>query len=338
MKSDVEKLSATRIKMTVELPFDELDSEVEAAYKRIAAQVRSPDSARARFPAQIIDQRFGRGAVLEEVVNAAVPPAYDAAVAETEVMPLGQPQVEVTEIKDGDKIAFMAEVDIRPDFELPEYKGLAVEVAPLEVTDDDIDEQVTLRAKRFGSYSEVERAAAEGDVLLLDLSATAEGKDIEDLARRPCRTRSARTASCPGSTRQSAASPPATRPRSSSPPSSASTRAADCGVGHGGAVRERTMPEIDDELAMVASEFDTLDELKADLRGRLERARLHGAGRRGPRGGPRCSCWTPSRFPLPECGSSPPRSSSTSRTTATPTRTTAPKSSPTPARRSRASS
>ena len=106
MKSDVENLSDTRVKLTVELPFDELDAEVEAAYKRIATQVQIPGFRKGKVPRQIIDQRFGRGAVLEEVVNAAVPPAYDAAIAEAEIVPLGQPQVEVTQIEDGDKISF----------------------------------------------------------------------------------------------------------------------------------------------------------------------------------------------------------------------------------------
>jgi trigger factor len=140
--------------MTVELPFDELGDEIDAAYKRIATQVQIPGFRKGKVPRQIIDQRFGRGAVLEEVVNAAVPPAYDKALAEADVVALGQPQVEVTEIEDGEKIGFVAEVDIRPEFELPQYKGLAVEVAPLEVTDADSMKQ-TLLAKRWST--EVER-------------------------------------------------------------------------------------------------------------------------------------------------------------------------------------
>ena len=275
MKSDIENLSDTRIKLTVELPFDELGDEVEAAYKRIAQQVQIPGFRKGKVPRQIIDQRFGRGAVLEEVVNAAVPPAYDAAIAEAEVVPLGQPQVEVTEIEDGEKIAFVAEVDIRPDFELPEYKGLAVEVDPLAVTDADVDEQLTLLAKRFGSYTEVERATVDGDVLLIDLAATANGTDIEELAQQAMSYEVGEDGLVPGLDEavigKSAGEvatfdfTPEFGEYEGTPISVSATVSA---------VRERVMPELDDDLATMASEFDTLDELKADLRTKLERSRL----------------------------------------------------------------
>lgn len=275
MKSDIENLSDTRIKMTVELPFDELGDEVEAAYKRIAQQVQIPGFRKGKVPRQIIDQRFGRGAVLEEVVNAAVPPAYDKAIAEAAVVPLGQPQVEVTEIEDGAKIAFVAEVDIRPDFDLPEYKGLAVEVDPLAVTDADVDEQLALLAKRFGSYTEVERPAAEGDVLLIDLAATADGTEIEELAQQAMSYEVGEDGLVPGLDEavigKSAGDvatfdfTPEFGEYEGTPISVSATVSA---------VRERVMPELDDDLATVASEFDTLDELKADLRTKLERARL----------------------------------------------------------------
>lgn len=275
MKNDIEKLSDTRIKMTVELPFDELGDEIDAAYKRIATQVQIPGFRKGKVPRQIIDQRFGRGAVLEEVVNAAVPPAYDKALAEADVVALGQPQVEVTEIEDGEKIGFVAEVDIRPEFELPQYKGLAVEVAPLEVTDADIDEQVTLLAKRFGSYSEVERAAAEGDVLLLDLSATANGQDIEDLAQQAMSYEVGEDGVVPGLDEAVIGTSAGETAVFEFTPEFGEYEGVPIEVSATvTAVRERVMPEIDDELAMMASEFDTLDELKADLRGRLERARL----------------------------------------------------------------
>lgn len=275
MKSDIENLSDTRIKMTVELPFDELGDEVEAAYKRIAQQVQIPGFRKGKVPRQIIDQRFGRGAVLEEVVNAAVPPAYDKAIEEAAVVPLGQPQVEVTEIEDGEKIAFVAEVDIRPDFELPEYKGLAVEVDPLAVTDADVDEQLTLLAKRFGSYTEVERAVADGDVLLIDLAATADGKEIEELAQQAMSYEVGEDGLVPGldeAVMGKSAGDVATfdfTPEFGEFEGTPITVSATVS-----AVRERVMPELDDDLATVASEFDTLDELKADLRTKLERARL----------------------------------------------------------------
>lgn len=275
MKSDVEKLSDTRVKVTVDLPFDDLGDQIEAAYSRIAGQVQIPGFRKGKVPRQIIDQRLGRGAVLEEVVNSAVPAAYDEAITAAKVVPLGQPQVEVTDIVDGEKIAFTAEVDIRPDFELPDYKGLAVQVEPLAVTDEDVDEQVELLAKRFGSYSEVERSAAEGDVLLIDLSATADGTEIEELAQQAMSYEVGEDGVVPGLDEAVTGL--------NADESATFVFTPEFGEYAGtpidvtvkvGAVRERIMPEIDDELAMMASEFDTLDELRDDLRARLERGRL----------------------------------------------------------------
>lgn len=275
MKSDIEKLSDTRIKLSVELPFDDLNDQVDAAYKRIAQQVQIPGFRKGKVPRQIIDQRFGRAAVLEEVVNAAVPPAYDSAIAEAEVVALGQPQVEITEIEDGEKIAFVAEVDIRPDFELPDYKGLSVEVSPLAVSDEDVDEQLTLLAKRFGSYVEVDRAVGESDVLLIDLSASAAGKDIEELAQQAMSYEVGEDGLVPGLDEAVMGATAGETVTFDFTPEFGEYEGVPIAVSATvTAVRERVMPELDDDLATMASEFDTLDELKADLRTKLERARL----------------------------------------------------------------
>ncbi len=275
MKSDVEKLSDTRVKLTVELPFDELGDQVDEAYQRIAAQVQIPGFRKGKVPRQIIDQRFGRGAVLEEVVNASVPPAYEAAIAEADVVPLGQPQVEVTEIEDGERIGFTAEVDIRPDFDLPDYKGLAVEVAPLDVSDEDVDEQVMLLAKRFGSYNEVDRAVQDGDVLLLDLSAEVAGEPVEDLAQQALSYEVGEDGVVPGLDEAVIGMTAGETATFAFTPEFGEYEGTPIDISVTvGAVRERVLPDIDDDLAMVASEFDTLAELKDDLRARLSRARL----------------------------------------------------------------
>ena len=125
MKSAVETLNPTRVKLTVEVPFDELKPSMDAAYKNIASQVTVPGFRKGKVPPRIIDQKFGRGMVIQEAVNEALPGFYTQAVTETEIRPLGQPEVDVTAVPDpatGGDLAFTAEVDVRPEFELPELE------------------------------------------------------------------------------------------------------------------------------------------------------------------------------------------------------------------------
>ncbi len=128
MKTDVENLSSTRVKIVVEIPFDELAEDLANAYRSIASQVNVPGFRKGKVPPRIIDQRFGRGTVLSEVANAVIPRTYDEIVQDKELVPLGQPKVEVTKLEDGDFLEFVAEVDVRPDFALPELGDVSVEV------------------------------------------------------------------------------------------------------------------------------------------------------------------------------------------------------------------
>src|SRR4029079_17469116 len=121
VKSSVETLNPTRVRLTVEVPFEELKPSLDSAYKRIAAQVTIPGFRKGRVPAMIIDQRVGREAVLEEAVNEHLPKAYNAALDEHQVKALGQPEVDVTQVEDGADLTFTAEVDIRPEIDLPDY-------------------------------------------------------------------------------------------------------------------------------------------------------------------------------------------------------------------------
>ena len=135
MKTDLESLSPTRVKLTVELPFDELQPSFDKAYASIAKQVSVPGFRKGKVPARVIEQRFGRGAVIEEAINDAVPKAYEDALREKEIVPVGRPEVDVTEIEDGEKVTFTAEVDIRPEFELPDYKAVSYTHLTLPTSD-----------------------------------------------------------------------------------------------------------------------------------------------------------------------------------------------------------
>ena len=275
MKSDVETLSPTRVKLTVEVPFDELQPSVDAAYKKIAAQVTVPGFRKGKVPARVIDQRIGRGAVLEEAINEALPKAYDAAIRETGKLPVGRPEVDVQTFEEASGLTFTAEVDVRPEFDLPDLDGLRVEVADAEPTDEDVEEGLTGLRTRFASLTPVDRAAADGDVLLLDITgSTTGGEPVEDLSGSALSYELGTDDMLPGlDDAVRGAEAGQTRTFTFTP-----TAGEWAGVGLSvdvtvSAVRERVLPEADDDFAQLASEFDTIDELRADIRHRLTRVK-----------------------------------------------------------------
>ncbi len=275
MKSTVENLSETRVKLTVEIPFEDLTESIQQAYKRIGSQVNIPGFRRGKVPTRIIDQRFGRGVVLEEVVNEEVPKAYDEAVRENELRPLGQPEVEVTQIEDGELISFTAEVDVTPQFDLPDYKGLAVEVSDSVVADADVEEQVEQLRKRFATVTPVERAAETGDLVLVDVKGELDGEALEDFAGTALTFEVGADGMIDGfSEAVTGASEGETVTFEHTPdegPHEGESIAVTVDLK---GVRQRTLPEADDEFAQLASEFDTMDELRDDLRTKLQGNRL----------------------------------------------------------------
>ncbi len=275
MKSAVEPLNPTRVRLTVEVPFEELTPSLDAAYKRIGAQVNVPGFRKGKVPARLIDQRFGRGVVLQEAVNDAMPRLYTNAVRENDVEVLGQPEVEVTEFVDGEALKFTAEVDIRPDITLPDLASLSVTVDDADVSDEEVDEQVENLRERFGTLKGVDRAVADGDFVSIDLSATADGEPLEDASAKGLSYQLGSGDLLDGLDEALLGA------------SAGETRTFTTTLVGGGyvgreaevsvtvaSVKERELPELDDEFAMTASEFDTLEELRADLRNRLQRMKL----------------------------------------------------------------
>ena len=149
MKTDVEELSPTRVRLTIEVPFDELKPNVDRAYREVARQVRIPGFRPGRVPPRVIDQRIGREAVLEQAVNDAVPQLYGKALEEHDVYALGQPDLEITKLDDGKELAFTAEVDVRPKFDLPELETLSATVDNAEVDPDQVEEYLKALRERF---------------------------------------------------------------------------------------------------------------------------------------------------------------------------------------------
>jgi trigger factor len=275
VKSTVERLSPTRVRINVEVPFDELKPDFDRAYKKIAQQVRVPGFRPGKVPARIIEARLGRGVVLEEVVNGAVPAKYSEAVTAAEdLTPIGRPDIEVTEIADNDKLSFKAEVDVRPQIDLPDLASLAVSVDDVEVADDDVQEQLENLRARFGTLTGVERPAQQDDFVLVDLSATVDGEPVEDATTTGFSYQVGQGGLIDGID-EAITGLSAGEERTFTTKLVAgeyADRDAEVTV-KVTAVKERQLPEADDEFAQLASEFDTLDELTADLRERLGRVR-----------------------------------------------------------------
>ncbi len=275
MKSAVETLNPTRVKLTVEVPFDELKPSVDAAYKTIGSQVQVPGFRRGKVPARIIDQRVGRGAVLQEAVNEALPKFYGQAVEESNLRPLGQPEVDVTDVPDvaaGGDLKFTVEVDVVPDVAVPDFSALTVEVDDVTVEDADVDEQLTGLRQRFGTLVGVDRPAAEGDFVSLDLSASIGGDEIDSVSGVSYEVGSknmldgldeALVGMSAGETKQFQA-----------PLAGGDRQGEDADVTVTvQSVKERELPELDDDFAQLASEFDTLEDLRGDLREKVERSK-----------------------------------------------------------------
>ncbi len=275
MKSTVERLSPTRVRIAVEVPFDELKPDFDRAYKKIAQQVSVPGFRKGKVPARIIDARLGRGVVLDEVVNAAVPAKYTEAVtAAEEVTPIGRPDIEVTEIADGERLAFTAEVDVRPELTLPDLDSLTVTVDDIVVAGADVDEQLQNLRARFGTLTGVDRAAATDDFVMIDLSATVDGKPVEEATTSGFSYQVGQGGLIEGIDEA------ITGLAADEEKTFTSTFVAGEYLGKDAeitvkvtAVKERQLPEADDEFAQLASEFDTLDELTVDLRERLARGK-----------------------------------------------------------------
>ncbi|MET8688160.1 trigger factor [Streptomyces sp. NPDC004732] len=271
MKSAVETLNPTRVRLTVEVPFEELKDSLDAAYKKINQQVTVKGFRKGKIPNRVIDQRFGRGAVLEEAVNDALPKFYTEAVNEAELNVLGQPEVDITELKDNETLNFTAEVDIRPAIEIPDYSGIEVEVDAVEVSDEDVDKAVEELRERFASTSPVERAAADGDVVTIDLEAKVDGEVLEDGVASGVSYTIGSGELLEGIDEAVTGVEAGGEATFTSELKGGSAQGKEAEVTvKVTQVAARELPSLDDDFAQLASEFDTLDELKADSRKRLE--------------------------------------------------------------------
>ena len=266
MKSTVEQLNPTRVKITVEVPFAELEPDFAKAYKSLAGQVNIPGFRPGKAPAKLLESRIGRPAVLEQVINDMIQSRYSQAVDEHELVVLAQPEIEVTKLEDNDVVEFTAEVDIRPEITLPTFEDLEVTVEAPETDEAAVDAELDNLRARFGTLKGVARGATTGDFLSVDLAATVDGEPVDEAS-----TEGLSYELGSGTLVEGLDDAAAGLKAGESKEFTSSLVAGD----HAGkeavitvtvqSVKERELPEADDEFAQMASEFDTLDELKADL-------------------------------------------------------------------------
>ena len=257
MKSTVETLEPTKVKLTVEVDYKELEPQMAEAYKEIANQVNVPGFRKGHVPARVIDQRFGRGVVIEQVVNEVLPDYLSQAVIENDLRPLAEPQIEVKEVPNiegapGGVLIFEAEMDNVPEFELPELVGIELEVDPVEVEDDEVDAELLELRTRFASLKNLDRPAEDGDFLTLNISATIDGEEIDALSDISYELGS--ETMLPGQDEAL---------RGTSAGDKVQFTSAVAGGEHAGAeavvdaevvaVKERELPDVDDDFAMMVS-------------------------------------------------------------------------------------
>jgi trigger factor len=274
VKSTIEELGPTRVRMAIEVAWGDLDHAFGEVYKELGKQVRVPGFRPGKVPNRVLDQRIGRPVVLEQVVQHAIPEVYSEVVRDNQVRVLGQPKIEVTKLEDNETLEFTAEVDVAPQLELPALDSLAVTVDDVAVEDAEIEQQIDVMRERFGMLQAVERAAQDGDFVSIDLEAKLGDEVLEDGSTTGMSYEV-------GSGNLMEGLDDAVRGLSAeesktfqtallSGPNAGETADVTVTVR---SVKEKELPELDDDFASTASEFDTLDELREDVRTRLARTK-----------------------------------------------------------------
>jgi trigger factor len=269
VKSTVEQLSPTRVKLSVEVPFEELSADFDRAYKSLAQQIRIPGFRPGKAPAKLIEARVGRQSILEQVVNDALPNKYSQAIAEADIKAISQPELDVAELEDGQPVRFTAEVDIRPEITLPEYSTIAVQVDAIEVADADVETELDNLRARFGTLVGVERGATNGAFVSIDLVATVNGETVDEATTEGL-SHEVGSGDLVDGLEEALEGLKAGEKNTFTTKLVAGDHAgeeAEVTVTVN-SVKERELPAVDDDFAQLASEFDTVDELRESLRER----------------------------------------------------------------------
>ena len=269
MKISVRNLEPTKVKLTVTVEPEELNPYLDAARKEIAKQVNVPGFRKGHVPGKIIDQRIGFAAVAGEAVNDAVPELYSKALDEKKIRPMAQPEFDVQDVpqsaNDETKLKFTATVERRPDIELPEIDGLEIAISKPEVKDEDVDKRLETLRQRFGTLVGVDRPAAKGDFANIDLTAEIDGETVDSQEGVSYELGSNTMLDGLDEALDGLSAGEETTFEGTLEAGEPEGQKATVKV-KVNSVKAEELPELNDEFASEASEFDTLDELKADIR------------------------------------------------------------------------
>ena len=271
VKSSVETISPTRVKLAIDVTFEDLNPYLKEAYKSISEKINVPGFRKGKVPANIIEQRVGRSAVLDEAINSSLSPMYSKALQEQKVYVIGRPTIDVTKLVDNEMFQFTAEVDIRPEIKLPDFSKVEIVVDDIEVSDKEVADQIDALRARFGTLSTVEKAIENGDFVSIDLIAQIDGKDVEGGTANDISYEV-------GTNRMVDGLDEALAGLKAGDSKSFETELVGQKDGEKGtvsvtvkAVKKRDLPELTDEFAKLASEFESLEELRKDVLTRLEK-------------------------------------------------------------------
>ena len=269
MKISVRNLEPTKVKLTVTVDPEEFNPYLDEARKEIAKQVNVPGFRKGHVPGKIIDQRIGFGAVAGEAVNNGVPELYSKALETKKIHPMAQPEIDVQEVpesaKDETKLKFVATVERRPDIELPEVDGMEIEVEKAEITDEDINNRLEALRQRFGTLVGVDRPAAKGDYANIDLNAEIDGESVDSQEGVSYELGSGTMLDGLDEALEGLSAGEETTFEGTLEAGEHEGEKAQIKV-KVNSVKTEELPELDDDFASEASEFDTLDELKEDLK------------------------------------------------------------------------
>ena len=273
MKTNVEKLNPTRVKLTITVDQTDFKPALDAAYKTVSQQVNIPGFRKGKVPSNVLDQRVGKDMILAQAINDGMDDFYRQALAAEKLIPIGTPQADVkqapTAAEPNLDLIIELEVEVRPEFKLPEYKGLKVKVDALKVAKLDIETELDALRGRFGTLKTVDRPAANGDFTSIDLTAQIDGKNIDTATDISYEIGSGQLLDGIDEALETLTAGETTTFRSKLAGGDLAGQEAEVTLTLN-AVKERELPKADDEFAQLASEFDTIEELKKNIEAQLE--------------------------------------------------------------------
>lgn len=271
MKNSVENLSETRVKLAVEVPADEFAPDYEKAAKEVAKQVNIPGFRPGKAPRRILENKIGKGYIIEQAINDNLDKYYQLAVTEADIYPMSRPEVSIDEVPemkgkdDATALKFTVEVDVRPEIALPNPADVTVEVETVEVTDDDVTAELDSLRERFATLTDVDREATHGDYVNIDLVATIDGEEVDDVAGVSYKLGDGNMLEGQDEALTGAKAGDEVEFKAKLAGGAHEGEEADVKVTVN-SVKESVLPEADDEFAQLASEFDTIEELKEELK------------------------------------------------------------------------